>query len=145
MPSRPLIQVRDDDVVAIAAAVRRFATAALGDHDDVEDVTQETVTRLIDNRWRIDRRAAPGDAIGPARSWRAGRTGGAELAQRHQHRLHEPAPEPDPADVVLASEAETALAAAFTRLEERDQGLLNAHHVEGLSVAQIARLHSSTP
>lgn len=145
MPSRPLVQVRDDDVLEIAASVRRFATAALGDHDDVEDVTQEAVTRLIDNRWRIDRRAAPGYAIATARSLLAGRRRATELAQRHQHRLIDPSYEPDPADVVLAAEAETALAAAFERLDEADRGLLNAHHVEGLSVATIARLHSSTP
>lgn len=145
MPSRPAVQLRDTDVVAIADAVRRYAVAALGDSHDVDDVTQETVSRLVENRWRIDRRTAPGYAIATARSLLVSRTREAELADRHQHRLHDPQAAPDPLELALAGEEEAALAAAFAVLDAADRALLTAHHVDGVSSAALAALHSSTP
>lgn len=145
MPSRPVVQLRDADVVTIAASVRRYAAAALGDHADVEDVAQETVSRLIENRWRIDRRTAPGYAIATARSLLVSRGRTARLAERHRPRLLDLSADPDPAAVAMAAEEEAALAAALERLSEQDRRLLTAHHVEGLSAGDLAALHATTP
>jgi RNA polymerase sigma factor (sigma-70 family) len=145
MMTRPVVQLRDTDVVAIAASVRRYAAAALGDHVDVEDLTQETVGRLIENRWRIDRRTAPGYAIATARSLLVSRSRAVLLAERHQPRLLDLSVEPDPVEVALAAEEESALAAALEQLSARDRDLLMSHHVEGLSAADLAALHSTTP
>ena len=145
MPSRPVVLLQDDDVVAVADAVRRYTIKALGDSDEVEDITQEAVTRLIANRWRIDRRTAPGYAIATARSLIVSRQRESDLAERHQHRLHDPVGTDDPEQSALAAEEESILAASFAVLGERDRSLLLDHHVEGLSTVDLARLRQSSP
>ena len=145
MPSRPVAMIRDDDVVAVAQAVRHYVVSALPDADDADDIVQEAVSRLIANRWRVDRGAAPGYAIATARTLIISQRREDDLNQRHQHRLYEPGAEGDPVQLTLAAEEETILAAAFAVLGDRDQQLLLAHHVEGLSTADVAALRRSTP
>ncbi len=144
MPSRPVALLQDVDVLAVADAVRRYVASA-GVGNESEDITQETIARLIANRWRVDRRTAPGYAIATARSLIISRQRDEALASRHQHRLLDAAATADPEQNALAAEEEAILSSALAMLSERDQLLLVGHHVEGLSTADLAALRTSSP
>src|ERR1700712_260590 len=95
MPSRPVAVLREPDLLAVTELTRRFVASVSEDPGQVEDVVQETTTRLRENRWRIDRRTAPGYAIATARNLLAQERRDEQLALRHRHRLVERAELPD--------------------------------------------------
>jgi RNA polymerase sigma factor (sigma-70 family) len=138
MPSRPVAVLREPDLLAVVDLTRRFVTSVSDDLSVVDDVVQETTVRLLENRWRIDRRTAPGYAVATARNLLAQDRRDHQLALRHRHRLVERAELPDGTAAVEQAEEQAAVAAALQQLPERDRDLLLAHHVDGRPTGDLA-------
>lgn len=146
MPSRPVLRLlADGDLLATATVVRRYVTSIGLDEDDGDDVVQETVSRLLDNRWRIDRRTANGYAIATARSIVAESRRARALSRRHAPRLVDPVAAPDPFETAALAEEWSTVSAALTTLPPRDRQLLLEHHVDELSVGELASRHGTSP
>jgi RNA polymerase sigma factor (sigma-70 family) len=135
----------DDDVVALLPPLRRV-TAALGlDPATSEDIVQETVTRLLAERARMDRATLTSYAIVTARNAAASLRREEQLWSRHQHRLLEPPAAAPPDEDVLRREEHAALAAALAALPPRDRALLTARDVAGHTPAALARQAGISP
>ncbi len=146
MPSRPVRRQLDEtDLLSAAGVVRRYLTGSNVEEDLADDVAQETVARLWENRWRLDRPTAPGYAIATARSLLAERRRQIDLSARHLHRLHEPITLPDAYESVELAQEHATLTSALQALPSRDRDLLIAHHVDEMSVADLARDQGSSP
>jgi serine/threonine-protein kinase RsbT len=129
------------DLVAVAGPVRRVAaarTAGTSSPAEVDDVVQETLARLWESRWRLERGALLAYGVVTARNLVTSVERGAALRDRHAPRLLEPAAVVDPALDVLADEERTAVLAALAALREDDRRLLLEHEVRGVGTAKIA-------
>jgi RNA polymerase sigma factor (sigma-70 family) len=113
--------------------------------DIVDDIVQETLTRLLDARWRLDRAALVAYALVTARNLVAEHQRTAAVAQRHAPRLAEPVTSASADDAVLAAEEQAAMSAAVQLLDEPDRALLLAREVDEISVAKLAAEHGVTP
>jgi RNA polymerase sigma factor (sigma-70 family) len=125
--------------------VRRVAGARLSDPHLVEDVVQETLTKLMSSRASLDRSAVGPYAIVTARNlvtthWRRDDT-----SRRHAHRLLEFAQPPSPEDDLLLREENEAVTAALARLSDRERDGLLAHEVEGRDTATLAKEWETSP
>ena len=141
--ARPAREVAtESDLVAVAEPVRRAAAAraaagTLG-QGDVEDVVQETLARLWEARWRLERGALLAYGVVVARNLVASAERQEAMHGRHAHRLVDPSQADDPATDVLAAEERTALLAALAELREHDRRLLVEHEVHGVQTDKIA-------
>lgn len=115
---RVLAQVRD----AVAAFVRRRTEV------DVEDVVQEAMTRLLENRDRLERSAWGSYAVVSAGHLLRDRERVGAVQRRHVHRLHTPDLVPGPEEQVLSDEEHAALRRAMSHLDAEDADLLDAHY-----------------
>lgn len=95
---------------------------------DVEDVVQEAMTRLLENRLRLEPEAWGSYAVVSAGRLLRDRERAHAVQQRHVHRLHTPDLVPGPEEQVLSDEEHTALRRAMTHLDPEDVRLLNAHY-----------------
>jgi RNA polymerase sigma factor (sigma-70 family) len=125
--------------------VRRVAGARLSDPHLVEDVVQETLTKLMSSRTSLDPSALGPYAIVTARNlvtthWRRDDT-----SRRHAHRLLEVAQPPSPEDDLLLREENEAVTAALARLSERERDGLLAHEVDGRDTATLAKEWDTSP
>ena len=77
----------NSELVELMALIRRVVAACVGDRDAVDEIVQETVTRLLAARGRLAGRALGPYAIVTARNLVAARWRRADVERRHQHRL----------------------------------------------------------
>lgn len=127
------------DLLLVGAPVRRLVAARLDSPADVDDVVQETLARLWEVRWRLERGALLAYGMVVARNLVSSAERGRELQRRHAHRLAGPAStEDDPVLAVLAEEERIALLAALAALRDDDRGLLLDHEVHGIGTEKIA-------
>lgn len=134
----------EQELLAAAEPVRRFAAARLSDGHSVDDVVQETMARLLAARDRLDESSLLPYAIVTARNLIIEQGREQERDRRHAHRVVD-LREPDrPEDVVLRREEQAALGAALDNLTVADRRLLLAHEVDGQDTASLAQAHGST-
>ena len=80
------------DVGDLIALVRRVVASRVPDRDVVDDIVQETLTRLLAANRRLDDAAVGPYAIVTARNLVTSRWRTSDTGKRNEHRLFDPAP-----------------------------------------------------
>ena len=149
-----MARVVDGDRAAFEALVRalqapglRLADRTLNDTAAAQDVVQVALTRL----WTLAGRYDP--ARGSVEGWFRRIVVNLCLDRRRAARplvpldtVHDLASgAPDPLALAIAADARARLAAAMSRLGERQRAALALFHGDGLSMAEIAAVLETTP
>jgi RNA polymerase sigma factor (sigma-70 family) len=135
----------DLDLPELASLVRRIAARRLKDHDAVEDVVQETITRLLEVRDRLDQRVLTTYAAITARNLILSASRRRDVERRRAPRLFDPR-EPDrPDESVLRAEDNEAVAAALAHLSVEDRRLVVEHDAWGTPTAALGRASGRSP
>jgi len=137
--------VAPDDVVALTPLIRRVVAARVRDPEAVADLTQETITRIVQVRGRLLDDAVTPYAIVTARNLVVSHARAERRRQRHAPRLVEHRAVANPEDEVVSSEERAAVRAALQTLSPRDRDAILAHEVTGTGTAALADQHGSTP
>jgi RNA polymerase sigma factor (sigma-70 family) len=127
-----------DEIIDLIPPLRRYVGAHVGSHDDLDDVVQETLTRVIAARERLDPGVALAYSIVVARNVMADRVTGEVQLRTNRHRLIDlTRPEP-PDQVVLRSEEQAALKDALNEVAPAQRDALLAHVLNDQPVTAIA-------
>ena len=146
MPSRPVRhQLSDAELLSVLAEVRRYLLALGVDPVNGEELVQETAVRVWESRWRIERETAVGYAVTTARSLLGEQRRQAGLLDRHLPRLADPPTVPDAFDQFELQQEHAAVAAALAELSAGDRDLLIKHHVDEVTVAELAAKEDRSP
>ena len=121
------------DIVQLAPVLRRVVAARLHEPHAVDDVVQETLSRLMAVRERLDAGTLVPYAIVTARNLIAGQWRQTEQSRRHEHQLIDVRPTPPPEDAVLQREDADAVAAARCRRSARTD--VREPHLEVVAAA----------
>jgi len=129
----------------VIPVIERVVGARVNDPRLREELVQETMARLLDQGDRLEEAALVPYAVVTARNlvWSHLRT--VERQARNVHRLVDRRDPAAPEEDLLAREERQAVSAAVARLSLRDRNLLLAHEVEGMSTADMADEHQSSP
>ena len=118
------------DLAVVRASVSRYVHGRPG-AEDREDVVQEAMTRLLENRDRLEPAAWEAYAVVSARNLLRDRARASGVFRRHRHRLHEPDVTAGPEEHVLTQEEHSAVRRALTTLPPEDVELLADRYVSG--------------
>jgi RNA polymerase sigma factor (sigma-70 family) len=132
------------DVTALLPLVRRIVAARVPDQTTADDLVQETLARVLAAADRIEPGMLEPYAIVTARNvvsslWRE-----QDRQRRHQHRVVDLRPPEAPDEDILTQEDREAVAAALTRLTDRERETLLAHEVAGRDTRSLAEELGST-
>lgn len=117
----------------------------VSDPATADDLTQETLARLLAVEGRLDHTALAPYAVVTARKLARGLVRSQERALRHRHRMVDPRQPEDPEERALQEEDRRALADALERLPALERRFLLAHDVEGVETAVLAERSGTTP
>lgn len=106
--------------------------------DDPEDVVQEAMTRLLENRSRVDPSGWTGYAVVTATNLLRERERVTAVHERHAHRLHVPDVADAPEQQLVTAEEHEALRRALDSLPPQEADLLVQHHGPTRSSRSIA-------
>ncbi len=134
----------DDDIVAVLEPLRRFVRAHSASSQDVEDVVQETVARVIEAGDRLSLDTTLGYSIVVARHVMADQAARAGMERRRAHRLVDLRRPASPEDVVVLDEDRAAVVSALTELPFEERELLLAHVLDDEPIADIASSSGAT-
>ena len=133
------------DVVDLAAMVRRVLGARLSDPNDIEDLAQETLARVIEARPRITDDGLAAYAVVTARNL-ASSLGREEARRRHNaHRLIDLRTPSQPDEEALRREESAAVSAALEKLSPREKFAVIGHEVIGRDTASLGQELGATP
>jgi DNA-directed RNA polymerase specialized sigma24 family protein len=107
--ARPLEKVTPEQIAAMAPALRRYAEARHVDNGHVDDLVQETVTRLLEVRDRLDVATLFAYALAVLTNLDRSVRRGEDVARRHRHRLLELSAPMSAEDVVIREEQRQAV------------------------------------
>jgi DNA-directed RNA polymerase specialized sigma24 family protein len=133
-------------VAALAPALRRYAVARHVEAGDIDDLVQETLTRLLEVRSRLDLATLFAYALAVLTNLDRSKRRGDDMALRHRHRLLDLDGPTSADDEVVQQEQQAALRHALDGLPLEVRQLLLAHYVTdtdpttSTSGAQAARL-----
>jgi RNA polymerase sigma factor (sigma-70 family) len=142
---QPTSELQHDDVVELAPLLRRVIGARVHDGHVVEDLVQETLTRVIMARQRLEPRALAPYAVVTARNLTRSLATSEQRSRRHAHRLIDLREPVSPEEEALRGEESRAMTTALGKLPEQDQEALVAHEVEGMDTTALAASRDSTP
>jgi RNA polymerase sigma factor (sigma-70 family) len=125
------------EILALVAPLRRFALSRLHDAHDADDLVQETLTRVLAARGRLENETLTAYAFTVARNLLATHHREAELGRRHAARLVEEREPAQPEHAVLAAEDRRALAAALSELPQPQRDQLVDHVVHEVAVGDL--------
>jgi RNA polymerase sigma factor (sigma-70 family) len=134
-----------DDVVELAPLLRRVIGARVHDRQVVEDLVQETLTRVMAARRRLEPRTLAPYAVVTARNLTRSLATSEDRSRRHAHRLIDLREPVLPEEEALRREESRAITTALGQLPQQDREALVAHEVEGMDTATLARRRDSTP
>jgi len=123
---------------ATATAVRRALAARTSQPDLIEDITQETLLRVVSAEQRLEPDALRAFAVVTARHLLIDHARAQGRFGRHQHRLVDYSSLTGPEEATLQREETDALAASLEGLDAQDRALLVAHEADGISVKDLA-------
>jgi RNA polymerase sigma factor (sigma-70 family) len=126
------------EITDLIGPLRRYVRAHIRPGQDVEDVVQETLTRMIGAKHRLAPGVAVAYAIVVARHVMADQAGAAHQARRNRHRLLDTAQAPRPDDLLLQSEERRALRHALADLPRAQRKVLLAHILDDEPMAALA-------
>ncbi len=134
-----------DDLLEVRTIVRRVIGSRVRDRHLVDDLVQETLTRVLTAWERIDPATLIPYAITTARNVVASTWRQADASDRNLHRVVDLLPAERPEEALLGREQGEAVSAALTRLSARDRDALLAHDVDGRALASLAQdLHTTS-
>src|SRR5918992_1367113 len=142
---QPTGEFQHDEVIELAPLLRRVIGARVRERQVVEDLVQETLTRVMSARQRLEPRTLAPYAVVTARNLVSSLATSEDRSRRHAHRLIDLREPMLPEEETLRREESRALTTALARLPQRDQEALVAHEVEGTDTATLARSRDSTP
>jgi RNA polymerase sigma factor (sigma-70 family) len=134
-------------VLELLPVLRRVVGARIKDPHTVDDLVQETLTRLMSSS--ASKRVEPDKlhhyAAVTARHVVASYAERNDRARNRSHLLADPVDVAPPVDELLQEEDRAFVAAALARLPEEDRDLLMAHEVRGQDTSTMAAERDSTP
>jgi serine/threonine-protein kinase RsbT len=133
-----------DDVAELIPMLRRIVGARVGQHPAAEDLVQETLVRVLAARDRIEPGMVEPYAIATVRNVMATMWRQEDRAVRNRHRAHDPTEPEQAEELVVASEEQSALAEALSRLTPRERDVLLAHEVSGQDTRTLAEEGATT-
>jgi RNA polymerase sigma factor (sigma-70 family) len=139
------------DLLAVAEPVRTAVRARLqaaggsARAAEAEDVVQETLARVWEVRWRLERETLLAYGLVVARNLVTSAERQEALRTRYGPRLVEPATAPDPEAGLLAAEEHAALLRALAAMRATDRSLLVEHEVHGVGTGKIAAEEGVAP
>jgi serine/threonine-protein kinase RsbT len=136
--------LNSEAIEALIPIVRRIIGARVADQAAADDLVQETLTRVMAARSRVEPGMLEPYAIVTARNLVASMWGAQDRHRRHQHRLVDLRPPEAPGDQLMAREEHAAIAEALGRLSERERRTLIDHEVTGLGTSLLAEQAGST-
>jgi RNA polymerase sigma factor (sigma-70 family) len=142
---QPTTEFQHGDVVEMAPLLRRVIAARVRDGHVVEDLVQETLTRVMAARQRLEPRALGPYAVVTARNLTRSLATSEHRSRRHAHRLIDLREPVLPEEEALRREESRAIATALGRLSQHDQETLVAHEVEGTDTSTLAASRDTTP
>ena len=132
-------------IADLAPVVRRVIAARVADADLVDDLAQETLTRLMEAEPRLDDGPLAGYAIVTARNVVASHLRAQRRGHRHLHRLIDLTPPESPEEQALQREDREALASALARLPAEEREAVVDRDVMEVDTKRLARKMGSTP
>jgi RNA polymerase sigma factor (sigma-70 family) len=132
------------DVAALIPMVRRIVAARVPDAATVDDLVQETLTRVLAASGRVEPGMLEPYAIVTARNVVASLWREQDRQQRNQHRVLDLSPSAPVDDGLLAREEQSAVVEALSRLSDRERETLLAHEVAGQDTRSLAGQLGST-
>jgi RNA polymerase sigma factor (sigma-70 family) len=142
---QPAREFQDDDVVELVPLLRRVIGARVHDRHVVEDLVQETLTRVMAARRRLEPRTLAPYAVVTARNLTRSLATSEDRSRRHAHRLIDLREPVLPEEETLRREESRAITTALAKLPQQDQEALVAHEVEGTDTTTLAANRDSTP
>jgi len=122
-----MAEPEQERVLAVRTTVQRYVAGRTD--EDREDVVQEAMTRLLENRSRLEPGAWASYAVVSAGNLLRDRERLGSVTRRHQHRLYLPDAQPGPEDRVVTAEEHAAVQRAMAALEEPDASVLADHYL----------------
>jgi len=133
------------DVVALAPLLRRVIGARVRDGHLVDDLVQETLTRVMAARQRLAPKTLAPYAVVTARNLVTSRATSENRGKRHAHLLIDLREPALPEEEALRREESQAIATALRHLPQQERETLLAHEVEGKDTNSLAVSRHSTP
>jgi RNA polymerase sigma factor (sigma-70 family) len=143
--AQPAREFQDGDVVELVPLLRRVIGARVHDRHVVEDLVQETLTRVMAARRRLEPRTLAPYAVVTARNLTRSLATSEDRSRRHAHRLIDLREPVLPEQEALRREESRAITTALAKLPEQDREALVAHEVEGTDTITLAASRDSTP
>ncbi len=134
-----------DPILKLEPLIRQIVSSRITDADDVEDLVQETLTRLYEVRPRLELRTLGSYAIVTARNLVVSLERSRATPRRRAPELYEPRSPVNPEEQALRLEEHEALLRALARLGEDERIALVERDVLEVPTRSIARARSSTP
>jgi RNA polymerase sigma factor (sigma-70 family) len=131
-------------VTELLPVVRRFISSRVSDHAVAEDLTQETLTRVLAAAGRVTPDMLEPYAIVTARNMIASMWKEQDRHRRNQHRVVDLRTAAAPDEGLLQREERHAMARALARLSDRERHILLAHEVSGQDTQSLADEVGST-
>lgn len=129
----------------MASAVRGALRARIRDDDLVEDLTQETIARVLNASPRLGGGALVGYAVVTARNLMITKARAEQRRRNLAHKVINLDVGERPEDVVLRKEVERAVGTALQSLSPSERDVLMAHEVLDVDTATLAKEEGSSP
>jgi RNA polymerase sigma factor (sigma-70 family) len=135
----------DLDLSRLENLVRRMVERRLDDSDTIDDIVQETLTRVLEVRGRLEQRSLASYAAIIARNLIISLERRREVERRQASRLFHPKDPESPEDFVLRDEDRKAVLTALAQLSARDRSLAVGHDAHGISAIALGRKYGLSP
>lgn len=145
MVARQPAGVHADEVTALTPLIRQVLRARVGAGEQVDDLLQTCLTRLLERRSALSSDTLAGYAVVVARNAATTRARELDRHRRHLPGLLDLRSPPDPADEATRAEDVAALRQALSTLAADDREVLVAHHLDEVDTATLAERTASTP
>ena len=133
-------------IADLVPVVRRVVAARVRNSAQIDDIVQETLSRVMAARSRVEGDTLAPYAVAVARNLIATAAQREQRARQNAHLLVGPDDmEPQPEDEAVRRAEAALVNIALRRLSQADQEVLLAHEVEGTDTASLAAAHGSTP
>lgn len=137
--------VDDDALVGLVPMLRRVVGSRVKDPHTVEDLVQETLTRVMSARSRVAPDKLPQYASRTARNLVASYAESNDRARSRSHLLLDDVDVESPAAGIVRQEERVLVGLALSRLSAGDRDVLMAHEVHGEDTIAMAAVRGSTP
>lgn len=133
------------DVAALEPVIRRVIAARVADPDLVDDLVQETLTRVLECRRSLEGGALLAYAVVSAQHLVISEGRRAHRRERLGPRVADLSQPERPEDAAVANEERRAVRRALRQLSREERSTLFAHEVEGRDHASLARELQASP